>query len=262
LARPRNPGRRFCALASLLALAAVAVAACGGDEPQSGRTPRDVERDLTMALSNRDTVCDSGRYTTRAFENRASYGVPKYAAHLQELCEAHVAAFAARSLRFSGVRVSGDRAKASVVATGGSYGFGKMTFALVHDGVWKVDRMTAFDIDRAKFDAVQRRLAKLGEQAITSEQLDCTLRRYSRLGERELERAIITFDPKLATDPALVCVVRPELRRQGLSVAQAGCIIRALQSNDAFLEILVREDRKATEELFEQAGRSCASTSI
>jgi hypothetical protein len=258
----RAIGRRLPA--SVMALAVLGLAACGADEPESARTPQAVERDLTTALTDADAVCDQDSYATSRFVERSSYGVPEYVARIDKLCHASDAReFVARSVKVSGVRVSGDRATATVVATGGANAIGKLTFALVRDGVWKVDRIAALDIDRAKLYAVQRRLARVGDEPTTDAQLGCTLRRLSRLDDRALERALMVADARvLVTDPVLVCVLRPELRKQGLSSAQAGCIIRALRSDDGFVAILLREDEKATEELFAQAAQTCAATSI
>lgn len=263
MARFRHPTRRILrrAPAPLLALAALGLAACGGDEPRSASTPQDVKRDVTAALTDRETVCDQGSYATERFVNRASYGVPKYASRVEELCDKHVDEFAASSVKVTGVRVSGDRARATVVATGGSYEVGRVTLSLVLDGVWRVDGLAALDIDRPKFDAVQRRQASVAAE-ITPEQVDCTMRRLARLDDRELARAIIAFDPKLVADPTLVCVLRPELRKQGISSAQTSCIIRALRSTDGFVAILLREDAKETEDLFAQAASTCAASTV
>ncbi len=243
-----------------LLLAALGLAGCGGGDPESARTPQAVERDLTTAMT--DTVCDHGSYATRRFVERSSYGVAEYAELLEELCHDAPGEFAARSVRVSGVRVSGDRATATAVATGGAYAFGRVTFALVRDGVWRIDRVTALDIDRAKFDAVQRRLAKVGDEPPTPAQVDCTVRRLSRLDDHELERAIIASDPTLVTDPTLVCVLRPELRRQGLSVSRTSCIVRQLRSNRGLIGILLREDEEETEDLFIEAAVACAQSSV
>ena len=267
MARSRNPGRKVDsralrgATASLL-LAALGLTACGGgDEPQSAATPQDVKRDLTAALVDRDTVCASNRYATARFAKLATYGVPEYAKRVTELCEKNVETYAAKSLKITGVRVSGDRARARVTATGGAYAFGTVTFELVRDGVWRVDDVAAVDIDRERFDAVQTRVATTTDPPATSAQLACTLRVYGRSSDAELERAVRSFDPKFVTEPVLRCFLRPELRRQGLSATLANCVISTLRSTDGFLRVLLSEDEKKLEALFTQAGADCAAGS-
>lgn len=247
----------------MLLITGLGLAACGEDEHESARTPQAVARDLTTALTDHDAVCDLDSYATSRFVERSAYGVPEYVPRLEEMCEADAGEYAARSVTVSGVRVSGDRAKASVVATGGANAVGKLTFALVRDGVWKVDRTTALDVDRAKFEDVQRRLAKVGDDPVPDAQLDCALRRLSRLDDRALERALMVSDPRpLVIDPALVCYLRPELRRQGLSVALTGCVLRALRADDEFVGMALRKDRKKGEALLSQVASTCAASSI
>jgi hypothetical protein len=134
-----------------------------------------------------------------------------------------------------------------------------LDLALVRDGTWKLDRITAVDLDRRKFDSLQRQFARLDDDPLPARVVDCYERRIARRSDAEIERAIVRGDSVLVSDPLLICVVRPTLRR-ALPLDLTSCVIRQLRrDDDELLRILLREDDDASQKLFRAAAEVCAA---
>ncbi|HEV7804178.1 MAG TPA: hypothetical protein VGO80_00040 [Solirubrobacteraceae bacterium] len=257
--RPRQPDSRLrppCRAA--LALLVLALVACGGGTADSGDDPAAVRRDVTKALTTADPrICELRRYATRRFVEQDAFSIPELVAVNAKTCRADVRGFTADTLRLSRVKVAGDRATARLVADGGAYGYGTIDLALVRDHVWKLDRITAVDVDRARFDALQAQFARVGHQTPSPSLLACAKRRLARLSDAQIERAVVRGDSTLVSDPLLVCVVRPQLRR-ALSTALTSCVVAQLRrDDDELVRALLGGDERAGDKLFARAGERC-----
>jgi len=131
-------------LPALVLLVLPAVVACGGSGRPSG--PADVERDITAALTTTEGACEPLAYGTKRFADQGGPATADPSSDVEQACRRDVERYVARSVRVSHVKVDGDRATALVTTTGGPLAIGDLTFALVRDGVWKIDRIAAIDI--------------------------------------------------------------------------------------------------------------------
>jgi hypothetical protein len=237
----------------------VLLVACGGEAVDSGDDATAVREDVTRALTSTDADdCRPTTHATQRWVDQETYSIAALATQMERLCRADVEAYAADAVEVSHVKVDGERATARVAARGGAYGFGALDVTLAKDRSWKLDKLTGVDIDRAKFDKIQVQFATIGEGQASKPQTDCAIRRLARLSDRELERAVLRSDVALVLDPVLVCFLRPELRRQGLSLALTRCVITALRGKgDALLRVVLGEDESATKKLFTQAATGC-----
>lgn len=258
--RPTQPERRLrTACRTALALLAPALVACGGGAGDGGGDPAAVRRDVTRALTTAGAqICDLRRYATKRFVEQDSFSIPELVAVNARTCRADVAGYAADAVRLSRVKVDGDRATARLVADGGAYGYGTLDLALVRDRVWKLDRITAVDVDRARFEALQAHFARVGEDAPPASVLACAKRRIARRSDADIERAVVRADATLVSDPLLVCVVRPQLRR-ALPARLTSCVLAQLRrDDDELLRVLLGGDERAGDKLFARAGERCA----
>jgi hypothetical protein len=242
-----------------LALLAPLLVACGDSRSQSESNAAAVRADVTKALTTADRdICELRRYATKGFVAQDSFSIPELAAVNAKTCRADVEAYTADAVKLSRVNVDGDRATARLAADGGAYGYGVLELTLVRDGSWKLDRITAVDLDRAKFDALQAQFAAVGDEDAPPAVTACAKRRIDRLTDAQIERAVVRGDSTLVSDPLLVCVVRPQLRK-ALSLALTSCVLGQLRrDDDALLRVLLREDAKASEKLFAAAAEACA----
>jgi hypothetical protein len=246
-------------VAALALLSALLLVACGGDEGASGDDAAAVREDVRRALTSTDTDdCRPTTHATQRWVDQETYSIPQLAGQMERLCRADVESYAADAVEVSRVKVDGGRATARVVARGGTYGFGDLDVALAKDRSWKLDELTGVDIDRAKFDKIQVQFANIGEGRTSKPQTACAIRRLARFSDRELEQAVLKSDVALVLDPVLVCFLRPELRRQGLSLELTRCVLAALRGKgDALLRVVLGEDERATKKLFTHAATGC-----
>jgi hypothetical protein len=252
-----------------LALLALTLAACGGSDSGSGRDAEAVRRDVTKALTTADRgICELRRYATPRYVEQDSFSIPELVEVNARTCRRDVKGFAADAVKLSRVKVDGDRATARMKADGGALGYGVLDLALVRDGTWKLDRITAVDLDRRKFDALQRQFSRLDSDPLPNRRVPapivaCFERRIARRSDAEIERAVVRGDPTLVSDPLLVCVVRPQLRK-ALSLALTSCVVEQLRRDDeALLGILLgdADDEIGSEKLFRDAAEACAAES-
>ena len=244
-----------------LALLAVLLAGCGGSsEGESGGSAADVRRDVAKALTTADReICDLHRYATQRFVDQDSFSIPELVEVNADGCRSDVKAFAADAVTLSRVNVDGDRATARLQAQGGALGYGVLDVDLVRDGRWKLDRITAVDLDRRKFDELQKRFTGIDDDPLPASVVACTERRIARRSDAEIERAVVRADSTLVSDLVLVCVVRPQLRR-ALPLDITSCVVRQLRrADDELLRILLREDEDASQKLFREAAEACTA---
>lgn len=255
------PSRRPSSATFAVLLSAWLLVACGGDASESANDAAAVREDVTKALTSTDADgCEPATYATQRWVDQETYSIPELAQQMERLCRADVETYAADAVKVSHVTVDGERATARIAARGGAYGFGELEVALAKDRIWKLDELTGVDIDRAEFDTIQVQFATIGDGHASKAQAGCSVRRLARFSDRELEQAVLKSDVALVLDPVLVCFLRPELRRQGLSVGLTRCVIKALRgTGDELLRVVLRDDQRETKKLFTQAAVGCTS---
>jgi hypothetical protein len=236
-------------LAALL-LAALPLGACGTSDEDA---IRDTVREATTST---DPAACSEPYT-RSFLVRAAYGSRARARQVERGCRANIEQLAAASVDVTKVTVAGARARASFATEGGAFATG--TFALRRSGDrWRIDRVTAVALNRAVYDRQQARLARL---AFRGSESACFTRRLRKLDDATLEAAIVASDPAPLSDPLLVCLVRPALRRAGLSIGRTHCVIVRLRSDArTVVRLALRDTPAASTALrrrFRRAGLAC-----
>jgi hypothetical protein len=102
-----------------------------------GEPKQQVRKAVEAVLTSGDAADACGRYVTEHYL-KAAYG------DRQGCVQAQAPTSAARKLDFNDLRISGDRATAVVVPSGGPYDSERVTVSLVRDGPrWAVDELEA-----------------------------------------------------------------------------------------------------------------------
>lgn len=240
-----------------LLLASLALAACGGGDGEE-RAVRDAIAAALTGTSPRDCTA----HHTRAFLDQGSFGLRGLADEYVAFCRGHVAELAARSVRVDDVAVDGDRARARFTADGGVHAVRSATVELRRvAGRWRLDRLSALRLDRARWARQQARAARRADRGVSAGQAACIARRLARVPDAALETAIVAGDAGLLADPLLVCAVRPQLRAAGLSLRRTRCVVVRLRRDPGRLarRMLDRTaaSRRALERAFARAGAAC-----
>ncbi len=256
---PRPPRARLLGGLALALLAAVAVGGCGDgdgaapgagtDRPAQAASPAPDESRIRAVIHESMTTRDPSacrRLATQRFLEQVTFETGA-AAH--EECRANTRKTdPARSVLISHVMVDGATARAHVAPTGGDADGQAVTYALVKSGgSWKLDRVTAMKIDRARFDAATRRALLREPDALTPEQADCVIRQLRPVADERLERALVESDRSVFLRSNVRCLrakleatIRDELLKgsANMTPAQADCVIAGLhkQLTDQQLE--------------------------
>lgn len=193
---------------------------CGGGDSRED----EVRAALTEALTSRDVaVCDE-RMTASYLQQ---YTTESTTAAARRSCRENQRSDRARSVRISDITVQGSRATAEFSTVGGVLAFRTATMALRRsDGEWRLHRVTRATLDRPQFfNAVRRSLARPPD-AVPTSTIDCVQRSLKERSDEEIVSQILDGDPRYLATPALVCSVRVELVKEGLSQTQARCVAR------------------------------------
>lgn len=247
--------RRTAAICCL-ALTLLALAACGGSDDEQ----RAVRAAIRTALTSTSPAACTRSYT-RGFLDQGSFGLRPLADDYARFCRANIDALAARAVAVSDVSVDGARARARFTADGGAYAVRAATVELRKDGGrWRLDRLTALTLDRARFARQQARATRLAD-GVSRRQSQCVIRRLGRVSDAGLEAALVHARAAVLADPLLVCAIRPELLAQGLSQHQTRCVIGQLRREpEAFVRRLLERTaaaRRALDRAFTRAGAAC-----
>jgi hypothetical protein len=243
-------------------LLAIVALVCGcGDEP-SASTPEAVRADITKALTGSEkSDCEFAKYETQRFIDQTTLSIPEFLDGLERFCRADPQDYLSTSVRVTRIKVNGDRASARIAPSGGEEPYGRHDVELVRDGVWKFDALTAVEIDRVRLD---RRIGWLLSFLAPDETVDeglCMGRRLDRLDDAQVAAAILRSDVDLVLDPALVCFIRPQARKSGLSVSATSCLLRVLHSKGrALLKAIAKDDEEALRGLLAGDRGACAHT--
>ena len=247
-------------VAAIVALApALSLAACGAAKDETA-----IRDGLHSALtSTSQSACSSGY--TQAFLDQGTYGSSTVANSLRKFCRSNIEQLAAQKVNVTDVRVDGSAAQAQFSASGGQYAFKRATITLRKSGgQWRLDRLTALELERPQYDEQQERLAILQENGLSRKEAACYRERIERVSDERLSMAIVASDPSYLADPLLVCVIRPTLRRGGFSDVQTRCILRRVRGSTerAFVRLTLagtKDAENAIKRRFRDAATACGS---
>jgi len=115
-----------------------------------------------------------------------------------------------RSVTVSMIEVRGDTARVRAAIEGGDDDGATWGLALVRrNSDWRIDRITAAELDFARFVRATRRYLVRPPGGYTERQADCIVRAIRNRGEAELERAIVAGDDRTLNAPYARCVPGP-----------------------------------------------------
>ena len=191
---------------------------------------------VTKSFKTRDPA-DCARLTTQRFLEQITF--ERGISALTTCRENTKSSDPARSVAVSNLTIDGDAARVRAIPRGGDGAGQTATYALVRRlGNWKIDRMTALDIDRPVFDAATRRSMQREPDALTAQQAECVITKLRSVSDDALERGLIAGDRSVILRPTIGCVrelfeqgIREELRRPPgkISGTQADCVIAGLR---------------------------------
>lgn len=249
--------RRSAALPLLLS--ALTIAACGG----GGKSDEDGVRDaIRSSLQTTDPGdCAPGATQTAAYLRQITFASPSVQKVYEQRCRASPKGFAATAVSVSAVSVDGSDADATFTATGGQYAFARATAALKKgDGRWRLDRLTSVKLARPAYDRQQAQLAS-GVGGLSPDDAACFSRRLAKVSDDALGAAIVAARPGVFADAFLVCFIRPELRKGGLTLSRTRCVVVRLRRDPETLMRNVFGGTKAAERTLQQsvlrAARTC-----
>lgn len=258
---PSRPDRRSrrARVALLAAPVALLVAGCGAAAPhESASTASAVRRDVARALTSRGAgACRLRMYETRRLVDLETFSLPALEAAEERICRRDVGAFGARRVTLTGIEVRGNHATGRLVSDGGQFGFGELSVAFERDGAWKLDRITALRLDRAKFDAMERQLAVLGQGGLGDAQRTCAERQVERLSDAEVVDEIVRPDARQLVGEIVTCGVEPALRRTS-TAPMVACVLGRLRAMGRdFLAVMLGRDAARMRSIFVDTGRDC-----
>jgi hypothetical protein len=247
--------------ARLLLLSVLALAGCGG----GGKSDEDKVRDaISSSLKTTNPAdCAPGAAQTVAFLRQITFASPSVQKDYEARCRANTKGFAATAVKVSAVTVDGDAADATFSATGGQYAFAQANAALKKsDGRWRLDRLKSVQLDRPAYDTNQAQLAN-GAGELSAGDSACFSRRVAKVSDATLEAAIVASRPGVFADAFLVCFIRPELRKGGLTLSATRCVVVRLRRDPEALMRTVFGGTKAAERALQgsvtRAARTCTA---
>ncbi|MDX6690152.1 MAG: hypothetical protein QOG15_1609 [Solirubrobacteraceae bacterium] len=246
--------------AQVLLLSVLALAGCGGAKSDEDAV-RDAVRSSFQSTDPAD--CAPGNSQTAAFLRQVTFASPSVQDLYEQRCRANPTRFAATEVSVAAVKVTGDAADATFHATGGQYAFARATAALKKsDGRWRLDRLESVRLDRPAYDRRQAQLAS-GVGGLSAADAACFSRRLAKVADAALERAIVAAQPAVFADAFLVCFIRPELRKGGLTLSATRCVVVRLRRDPERLMRLVFGGTKSAQRTLQRdvarAARSCTA---
>jgi hypothetical protein len=177
--------RLSLAIAATTALAALALAACGGSDNS------DDEDQITDAIELAATSGDPKACTeaqTQKFTEQVS-GEGQTGEAAVKACEESAADTAGDEVDVSDIEVDGDSATAQVAVTGSTFDGQTLDIGLVKEGdQWKLDDFRGFtDFDREAFNNSFREGLTQPPDALTPEQADCVMGNLDKLSDQEVQ---------------------------------------------------------------------------
>ncbi len=113
------------------------------------------------------------------------------------------------SVAVSRVEVRGDSARVRAAVHGGDDDGATWGLAIVRkNSDWRVDRVTAAELDFERYLRAKRRFFLRGPEGYTKRQADCIIRTMRNRGEADLERAIVAGNDRALNAPVERCVPR------------------------------------------------------
>ena len=175
---------RFAACLTALALAPVALAACGGGDDNNASSQD--ENEITAAIDKAATSGDPAACTevqTANFTKQTSGSV--------ESCKRDAANTAADTIDVTTVEVNGSTATADVTFTGSGLDGQSLDLTLVKEGgQWKLDSVKDFsNFDRDKFTAAFEKQALSGAPP---QLVACIKQQFDQATDEQLQAVILT----------------------------------------------------------------------
>ncbi len=186
-------GIRLTVIIAVMALAPVALAACGSSDSSS--TSSADESEISNAITQSATSGEASACTefqTQKFTEQTSGGTGAAAV---KSCEQSAADSPSDSVVVTNIQVDGDTATADAALTGGFIDGQTLEIALAKDGdQWKVDQLTGFaDFNREAF--ISSILKQVAEDPSTSAQTaTCLQQQFDKASDQELEDVFLNPD--------------------------------------------------------------------
>jgi hypothetical protein len=181
-------------------LVSVLAVGCGSSESNDGTDVVDVVKE---ALTTPDPAWCRELVTQRFLDQLYTEGDAA-----RRDCEQLTAIYEnPRSVEVSRVEVRGDSARVRAAVHGGDDDGATWGLALVRrNSNWRVDRVTAAELDFERFLRAKRRFFLRPPGGYTKRQADCIIRTMRDRGEADLERAIVTGNDRALNAPIERCV--------------------------------------------------------
>ena len=175
----------------------------GGCGSSGSDDERDVVEVVEEALTTRDPAWCRELVTQRFLDQLYTEGDAA-----RRECEQLTAIYdTPRSVAVSRIEVRGDSARVRAAVHGGDDDGATWGLALVRgNSGWRVDRVTAAELDFERHLRAKRRFFLRPPGGYTERQADCIVRTMRSRGEADLERAIVAGDDRTLNAPIARCV--------------------------------------------------------
>lgn len=187
-------GIRLAVVVALMALAPVALAACGSsDSSTSSADESEISNAITQAATSGEaSACTE--FQTQKFTEQTSGGTGAAAV---KSCEKDAANSASDSVEVTNTKVDGDTATVEAAFTGGFIDGQTLEISMVKDGdQWKVDQLTGFaEFNRDQF--ITSALGVITEQTSTDPSApagltDCLQKQFDNATDQQLEDVVLS----------------------------------------------------------------------
>jgi hypothetical protein len=188
-------GKRLIAMFAAAMLATFALAACGGDDNDSGGSSAD-EDGITKAIEAAATSGDPSactQYQTQNFLEQTNGGTGQAAV---KSCEEDADQGVADTVDVSDIEVDGSSATAKAAVTGSTFDGQTLDVGLVKEGdVWKLDKFNGFeDFDKdAMVASFKEELAK--DPSLPAGAADCVAQQFEKASDEDIEAFFTGSNP-------------------------------------------------------------------
>jgi hypothetical protein len=250
----------FARLASLLGLAALGLAACGGGGSGS-RSSKD-EDAIRKIIVSTSTTKDPSRCATLATQRFLEQIEIEEGSKALAACRDDVKNDRpANSVDIASVKVSGTQATATYTQHGGDSDGQRFTVDfLKSEDTWRFDHISGLQIDRPKFERSMRASLVRPPDAISVSAADCSIRELRSVSDTEIESAVVDGEPAVLIRPVAVCAVIGELSKLDLASSVVTCTARKSidsLSDDELVAATQTSGQTAVEKAIKRALDAC-----
>jgi hypothetical protein len=182
-----------------IALGALVAAGCGSSETSDPDRVEDVVREV---MTTTDPGWCRELATARLLEQLQDRAGDDAVAECEQDTEFEEAA---RSVGISRVEVRDAAATAHAVVRGGDFDGSTYDLALVDRSGWRIDRITAVELDFEPYLRAARRYLTRPPDGYPPRRAACVIRVMRERGEEAMERAILEGDDEAFTAPSEAC---------------------------------------------------------